>query len=176
MFIRFKERPSEEIFDFVEAKWSEFSPENAPFMITSLDKEFAKLYRTEKQSQTILVFFTVIAILVSVLGFLGLATYVAMQRTKEVGIRKVYGSSEESIIYMLTVNLLKWVVFACIIAVPVSWIYLENWLENFAFRINLRADIFLLASFLALAVGFVSVIFQAWSAAVTNPVNSLKQE
>lgn len=145
-------------------------------MITSLDKEFAKLYRTEKQSQTILVFFTVIAILVSVLGFLGLATYVAMQRTKEVGIRKVYGSSEESIIYMLTVNLLKWVVFACIIAVPVAWIYLENWLENFAFRINLRADIFLLASLLALAVGFVSVIFQAWSAAVTNPVNSLKQE
>jgi putative ABC transport system permease protein len=77
---------------------------------------------------------------------------------------------------MLTVNLLKWVVFACIIAVPVAWIYLENWLENFAFRINLRADIFLLASLLALAVGFVSVIFQAWSAAVTNPVNSLKQE
>jgi putative ABC transport system permease protein len=107
---------------------------------------------------------------------LGLATYISLQRTKEIGIRKVFGSSQAHIIGKLTFNLLKWVFLAFVIASPLAWMYLKRWLANFAYHIELDVWIFTLAAVLALGVGFLSVILQAYRASRTNPVNSLRYE
>ena len=176
MFIRIHGENHNEVLNYVESKWEEFAPPNAPFMMSSLEEDFENLYQTERKSRKIFIFFTIIALFVSLLGLLGLATYISLQRTKEIGIRKVFGSTEKSIIGMLTVNLLKWVAIAFVIACPFAWFYLDNWLENFAYHMELDAGIFLLAGLFALAVGFLSVIFQAYRAALTNPVDSLRYE
>jgi putative ABC transport system permease protein len=176
MFIRIQGNNYDEVLSYVESKWEEFAPPNAPFMMSSLEEDFENLYQTERKSRKIFIFFTIVALFVSLLGLLGLATYISLQRTKEIGIRKVFGSTEKTIISMLTLNLLKWVAIAFVIACPFAWLYLDNWLENFAYHMELNAGIFLLAGFFALAVGFVSVIFQAYRAALTNPVDSLRYE
>jgi putative ABC transport system permease protein len=176
MFIRINGENHSEVLDYVESKWEEFAPPNAPFMMSSIEEDFENLYQTERKSRKIFIFFTVVALFVSLLGLLGLATYISLQRTKEIGIRKVFGSSGKAIVGMLTVNLLKLVAIAFIIACPLAWLYLNNWLENFAYHTKLNAEIFLLAGLFALSVGFISVIFQAWRAATTNPVDSLRYE
>jgi len=117
-----------------------------------------------------------VAILISCLGLFGLATYTAEQRTKEIGIRKVLGASVTGIVSMLSKDFLKLVLIATIIAWPLAWYVMQQWLQNFAYRTSFSWWIFALAGALAVFIALLTVSFQAIKAAVANPVKALRSE
>ncbi len=176
MHIKIRSGHENEVIDFIERKWTEFAPVNAPLIITSLKTEFENLYSTEKKTKKIVILFTIIATIISVLGLIGLATFITLQRTKEIGIRKVLGSNILKIITMLVSDFIKWVVIAFIIAAPVAYLYISNWLQNFSYHININIWIFILAGCLTLITALISVFVIAYRAALKNPVESLRYE
>ena len=120
--------------------------------------------------------FSILAILIACLGLLGLAAFVTEQRTKEIGIRKVLGASLPSLLFMLSKEFLKWVLIANIIAWPIAYYAMNNWLKDFAYRININLWIFALAGFIALIIALLTVSSHAIKAATANPVKSLRYE
>ena len=133
-------------------------------------------YRTEQNTGRIVLHFSVLAILISALGLFGLATYAAEQRTKEIGVRKVLGASVTSIVNLLSRDFLKLVCFAILIASPIAWWSMNQWLQDFAYRINVEWWIFLLSGLFAVAIALLTVSVQSIKAALTNPVKSLRSE
>ena len=120
--------------------------------------------------------FTMLAIFVACLGLFGLAAYTAERRTKEIGIRKVLGASVESLATLLSKDFIKLVFIAALIAFPLAWWYMKDWLEGFAYRINISWWVFALAAFITLIIAIATVSFQAIKAARANPVKSLRTE
>jgi len=117
-----------------------------------------------------------VAIIICCLGLFGLATFAAEQRIKEIGVRKVLGASVPDIVVLLSKDFAGLVVIAIILAIPISWYFLNKWLQDFAYRINISWWIFVLAGFSALLIAVLAVSFQAIKAAVSNPVKSLRTE
>jgi putative ABC transport system permease protein len=155
--------------------WQKFFPD-APFEYDFLDDKYNSLYKTEQQSSLLITLFAGIAIFVSALGLLGLVAFAAEQKVKEIGIRKVLGASVQHIVSLLSVDFLKMVIIASIIAFPIAWWAMNKWLQNFAYRITLSWWIFLLAAGIALVIALITVSMQAIKAAVANPVKSLRSE
>lgn len=151
---------------------------NIPFDYFFLDKSFNSLYRAEQKMSKIFIYFTFLAIIIASLGLFGLAAFAAEQRTKEIGIRKALGASTPKLVAMITVDLTKWILLANIIAWPVSYYFLNEWLQNFAFRINILNYLwlFVAASIIALAIAILTVIYQAIKVSTDNPVDALKYE
>ncbi|MBU8892178.1 MAG: ABC transporter permease [Bacteroidales bacterium] len=176
MHVKIKSGYEVEVINLIEQKWKEFAPINAPLIITSLTKEFENLYSTEKKTKKIVILFTIIATVISVLGLIGLATYITLQRTKEIGIRKVLGSNTTKIIVMLVGDFIKWVLISFVIAAPIAYLYINKWLQNYAYQSNITVWVFVLAGFLTIAVAFISVFILAFRAAKRNPVDSLRYE
>lgn len=150
--------------------------QNHLFEYHFLDKQWERFYREDKIQETIFFIIALLAILIACLGLFGLATYAAEQRLKEIGIRKVLGASVENIVAMLSKEFLKLVLIAAVIALPVAWFSMHQWLQNFAFRINIGWWGFIIAIVIALLISFFTVSFQAFKAAIANPVKSLKAE
>jgi putative ABC transport system permease protein len=161
--------------DFVKAVMKKIVP-NCPFEYTFFDEVFARDYHTEQRMSTIFGSFAILAIIVACLGLLGLASYAAEQRTKEIGIRKVLGASGPKIFLLLSKEFLKWVVLANIIAWPIAYMIIRQWLQEFAYRVNIGIIIFVFATVLALAIAILTVSYQTIKAARANPVNALKYE
>jgi putative ABC transport system permease protein len=159
----------------VENKWKELIPDR-PFNYYFLDEFFDKQYRDEQRFGRLFLHFAALAIIISCLGLLGLASYSTVQRTKEIGIRKVLGASVSGIVNLLSTDFLKLVVIAFAIAVPLAWYFMHRWLEDFAYHTDINVWVFVLAGICALTIAFVTVSFQAIKAAVTNPVKSLRTE
>jgi putative ABC transport system permease protein len=155
--------------------WAKINPES-PFEYSFLDQDFQKSYEKEERTSGIIIYFMVIAVFIACLGLLGLASFTAEQRKKEVGIRKVLGASVISITALLSKDFLKLVLIAIVIASPVSYYLGRKWLQDFAYRIDISWWLFALAGLAALLIAFVTVSFQAIKAAVANPVKSLKAE
>ncbi|RYC68841.1 ABC transporter permease [Spirosoma sordidisoli] len=155
--------------------WSRFFPTD-PFEYSFLDERYDKQYRADEQFGQVFGFFTLMALLVACLGLLGLATFTAQQRTKEIGVRKVLGASVGSIISLLSVDLLRLVLVAIVIASPVAWYAMHQWLQGFAYKIDIEWWVFAVAGLLALAIAFLTVSFQSLKAALMNPVKSLRSE
>jgi ABC-type antimicrobial peptide transport system permease subunit len=141
-----------------------------------LDTRIENLYLAEQRMEKILIFSTIIAIFISCLGLLGLASFTAEQRTKEIGIRKVLGSTISGVVFLLSKEFIKWVLLANLIAWPVAYFAVHNWLQNFAFRTNIGWEIFLLSGGIALIISLLTVCYQSIKAAVANPVDSLRYE
>jgi putative ABC transport system permease protein len=160
---------------FIGKTWKTFEKERT-FEYFFVDENFDALYHSEERLSQIITFFTFIAIFVACLGLFGLASYTAEQSTKEIGIRKVLGASVGSIVFKLSQNLIKWVLFANVIAWPVTYLAMRNWLQSFAYRTPLHWGLFVMAAGLALVIALVSVSYQAVKAAQANPVESLKYE
>ncbi len=173
--IRVKTGNLSETIKFVESKWNEFS-QGAPFEYSFLNDDFNSLYNNEMQTEHLFMVFSLLAIFIACLGLLGLASYIAELRTKEIGIRKVLGASVGKIVFSMSKEFVKWVVFANIIAWPAAYYIMNNWLKEFAYRININVWIFVLSGGIALLVALITVGFQAIKAAVANPVESLKYE
>ena len=143
---------------------------------TFFDDHFARLYRSEEKTGTIFFSFSLLAILIASLGLFGLTAFITQQRTKEIGIRKVLGASISGIIFLFTKQFTLWVLAANIIAWPVAYFAMNKWLQNFAYRTNLRVGTFVLSALLTLAIALLTVSFQSIRAAVANPVDSLRYE
>jgi len=120
--------------------------------------------------------FTSIAILIACLGLFGLITFLAEQKDKEIGIRKVLGASVKNIVFLLSKDFLGLVLLANFIAIPLAWWAMQKWLQDFVFRISLTSEIFLLASLTSIVLAFVTVSYQAVKSAVANPIKSLRNE
>lgn len=159
----------------IENKYKTAAP-GKPFNYKFLDEAFEDMYRQERRVGTVALAFALLAIIIACLGLFGLATYIAEQRTKEIGIRKVLGASVTNIVKMLSKDFVKLVMLAFVIATPIAWWFMNQWLQDFAFRINLSWLIFVATGAVALVVALITLSFQAIRAAVANPVDSLKTE
>jgi putative ABC transport system permease protein len=148
----------------------------SPFSYHFLDDAFDSLYKAENRLFKILTAFTAFIIFIASLGLFGLAAFMVVHRTKEVGIRKVLGASATQLSLMLSKDFAKLVIVSIIIASPVAWWIMNKWLEGFAYRINISWWIFLVAGIIALLVAWMTVGFQAIKAAIANPVKSLRTE
>jgi putative ABC transport system permease protein len=173
--IKFTSGQQESVVKGLEAKWAEFSDGN-PLSYFFLDNDLAQLYRSEQVSGKILGVFSILAIVIACIGLFGLASYTAFLRTKEIGVRKVLGASVGSIVVLLSLNFAKLVGIAFLIAVPVSWYAMDNWLDSFAFKIDLGVWVFVFAGLITLVIALLTVSYQAIAAAIVNPVKSLKSE
>jgi len=159
----------------MKQEWAKFNVEE-PFAYSFMDELYNKTYSAEEKTGRILNIFTVLTILVACLGLFGLAIYTTEQRTKEIGIRKVLGASVIQVTNMLSKDFLKLVLIACVIAFPLSYWAMHNWLQDFAYRISIQWWMFALAALIALFIALATVSFQAVKAALANPVKSLKVE
>jgi putative ABC transport system permease protein len=159
----------------VRNKWTALAP-GAPFSFRFLDDSFNEMYQSEQQVGKIATIFSILAILISCLGMFGLATFVAEQRTKEMGIRKVLGASIQGIVRLLSADFMKLVAIAFFIAVPFAWWIMDKWLEDFVYRVNFSWWIFFAGGLAALLIALITVSFQALRAAMANPIRSLKME
>jgi putative ABC transport system permease protein len=141
-----------------------------------LDQAIDAQYRTQQNTGNIILFFSILAVLVSCLGLFGLATYAAEQRTKEIGIRKVLGASVVSIVRLLSTDFVKLVVISILIAAPVSWWSLDRWLQDFAYKINIEWWMFAVASVILIVIALLTVSYHSIKTAIMNPVKSLRAE
>jgi putative ABC transport system permease protein len=159
----------------IESKWKAMA-NGVPFSYTFMDDDFNRLYESEKQTGQLFISFAVFAILIACLGLLGLVTYAAEQRTKEIGIRKVLGASVSGIVGLLSKDFTLLIGIAAFIAFPLAWWAMYKWLLTFAYRTGIAWWIFLVAGFAALAIALLTVSIQTIRAAVANPVKSLRSE
>lgn len=146
------------------------------FDYTFLDEAYDQLYKTEVRSSRLLAIFAGLAILISCLGVLGLAAYTAERRRKEIGIRKVLGASISNIVTLLSKEFLVLVILALFIAAPIAWYLMSSWLESFAYRIDIGWDVFVVAAIVAITIAFLTVSLQSLKAALSNPVEAIRQE
>jgi putative ABC transport system permease protein len=159
----------------IESKWKSMAA-GLPFSYRFLDDSFNEMYRNEQRVGQLAISFAVLAIFIACLGLFGLATYMAEQRTKEIGIRKVLGASVGNVVNMLSKDFIVLVLIASVIAFPVAWWAMHNWLQDFAYRITIGWWIFLAAGTIAFLIAFITVSSQAIKAALANPVKSLRTE
>lgn len=159
----------------IEKKWKIIAPQR-PLDYTFLDEDYNKQYQSEAKFSQTLGLFTLFALFIASLGLLGLTLFSVQQRTKEIGTRKILGASTISIMRLLTQDFLKLVIVAIFIAIPLAWYFMQKWLQNFAFNDGIQLWIFAVAGALAIVIAFLTVSFQSVSAALANPVESLRNE
>ena len=159
----------------IQSKWKSLSS-GLPFSYRFLDDSFDEMYRAEQRAGKVALIFSVLAIFIACLGLFGLATFIAEQRTKEIGIRKVLGASVNGIVRMLSKDFMKLVGIAFLVAAPLAWWAMHTWLQDFAYRIKIEWWMFAFAGLTALVIALLTVSFQAIKAAIANPVKSLRTE
>jgi ABC-type antimicrobial peptide transport system permease subunit len=161
--------------DKIEEEWNVVYPEE-PFEVNFMDETIKQFYNKERKTSTLLAWATGLSILISCLGLLGLVVYTTERRTREIGIRKVLGSSVLQLNILLCRDFLKLVGIAFIIAVPVAWYGLNKWLETFAFKTDLSWWVFALSGFFMSVLAFLIMSIKTIAEANTNPVKSLRTE
>ncbi len=159
----------------IKSTWQRFVPD-LPYQYSFFDEKFAKLYDAEQKQETIFTTFACIAIFIACLGLFGLSAFAISQRVKEIGVRKVLGASTTTIVSLLSKDFLKLVLIAAVIAIPVAWYAMHNWLQDFAYRINIHWWVFVIAAIAAALIALITVGMQAIKAATANPVKSLRTE
>jgi ABC-type antimicrobial peptide transport system permease subunit len=175
VFIKVDGKNTREALSYIKEIHSNINPEY-PFDYKFMNEEYDKLFRSEERQGKLYYYFAVLAIFISALGLFGLASFMAEQRRKEIGVRKVLGSSIIQIVVLLSKSFALLVLIANIIAWPLAYLFMKDWLEDFAYRININAGVFILSGLIALLIALAAVSYQAFKAAKTNPVNTLKYE
>ena len=159
----------------IKDKWEQLS-KDYPFTFSFLDDQINSYYKRENRQQTIVITFSVLAVLIACLGLLGLASFAIEQRTKEIGIRKIFGASIKGIVFMLSKDFLLLVIISGIIASPLAYYLMNGWLDDFAYRINITIDLFIYAILISLFIAISTICYHAVKAAITSPVKSLRYE
>ncbi|PIB31434.1 ABC transporter permease [Maribacter sp. 4G9] len=175
LLLRTKTDDYQQLLGNLEGKWNA-TVKDTPFTYGFVDQEVGKLYEEEKRLRKIATVFAFLAILISCLGLFGLVSYVAEQKKKEIGIRKVLGASINSVVQLLTKDFLKLVGIAFLIATPVAYYFIQNWLEGYTYHIDVQWWVFVLAGGFALIITILTVGFQSLKSATANPVKSLRTE
>jgi putative ABC transport system permease protein len=173
--IKYNGLNQKKVMDHVETVCKNLSP-GYPVSISFLDESYDRIYRDEKKLGTLFNLFASLAVIISCLGLFGLASFLAERRTKEIGIRKVLGSSVTNLVYLLTVDFIKWVLVANIIACPIAWYVMHKWLQNYAYHTPLSVGLFILTGLITFLIAFITVGFQTIKAANSNPIKALKYE
>ena len=159
----------------IEQVWKKYVPE-VPFDYKFVDEEFGRKFLDEERIGKLSSYFAALAIFISCLGLFGMASFVAEQRTKEIGIRKVLGAGVLTLWRLLSTEFFVLVLLSCFIAAPIAWYYLHNWLSNYDYRIEIKWQVFVMAGIAALLITLLTVSFQAIKAALSNPIKSLRTE
>ncbi len=159
----------------IQKLWKEFVP-NTPLQYSFLDQDYQKLYDGEQRVAQIFIAFSVLAIAIACLGLFGLASFMAEQRTKEIGVRKVLGATVSGIVGLLSKDFVKLVLVAFAVATPLAYFAMQRWLQDFAYRIDIGWSVFALAGGIALGIALLTVSYQALKAALANPVEALRYE
>jgi len=175
VFVRVRSEDMSSNIKFIEKVHQRFNTDY-PFEFTFLEDTIDRLYREERRISRVVQYFTCLALFISCIGLFGLAAFMAEQRTKEIGIRKVLGSSVSGIVLILSKAFAKWVLVANVLAWPTAYFLLNRWLQNFAYRTSLPWWIFFLSGWIALMVALVTVSYQSIRASLVNPVEALKYE
>lgn len=172
---KFSAAESASVVQALEAQWKKLTPDQ-PFSYRFMDNSFTSMYEAEQQIGNIAMTFALLAIFISCLGLFGLASFTAEQRTKEIGIRKVLGANTPQIVQLLSKDFLRLVFIALLIAIPIAWYSMQQWLKDFAYRIEISGWVFVAAGLAAILIAVLSVSFQSIRAALANPVESLRAE
>lgn len=175
MIISVKEGDFDHLLNTIADGWNTLNP-NEPLEYYFLDEQFQNNYRAEQRLSSVVIDFTVLAIFISSLGLIGLAAFSAEQRIKEIGVRKVLGASIATIIMMLSKDFLKLIFIAVLLATPISWYIMNEWLQEFAYREPISWIVFAIAGIGAFIIAIIAIGYQAIKAATANPVKSLRNE
>jgi putative ABC transport system permease protein len=175
VMVRIKQGAEKQTLKAVEKAYSAFIP-GMTFDYKFLDEDYRALYVSETRVGILSRWFAGLAVLISCLGLFGLAAFTAQKRQKEIGIRKVVGASVRSVTFLLSGEFVKLVLIAIFIAFPVVWWIMNNWLNDFAYRVNISADIFWITGLATMLITLLTIGFQAIKAGMTNPVKSLRTE
>ncbi len=173
--VKLKSNNAQSVLATIESKWKELAPER-PFHYEFLDENLHQSYVEEQRSGKLFSVFSGLAILIACVGLFGLSAYTASLRTKEIGIRKVMGASVSSVLVLLSKDFTKLVLIAFLLATPLAWWMMSEWLGGFAYRIELGIDSFVLAGAIAILIALLTVSYQSIKSAIANPVKSLKSE
>jgi len=172
---RFQPEETGQVVSLLESNWRRMAPDQ-PFSYRFVDEEFDRIYEAEQRIGKISLIFAILAIIVSCLGLFGLSTFVVEQRMKEIGIRKILGSSASGIVRLLAGSFIQLVLLAFVLAIPVTIYLMKQWLQNFAYRIDIHWSVFVYAGLTAIMIAFATICFQSIRAAVANPVNALRSD
>jgi len=175
MYVRIRPENVPETIAFLKSSWDQFT-DDAPFDYSFLDQDYENLYQAERRTGETFGAFSLLGIFIACLGLFGLATFTAEQRTKEIGVRKVMGASVPSIVLLLSRDFALLVGLAFVLAVPLSYIVMSNWLAGFAYRIDMSWSIYFIAGSAALVIALLTISYQSIKAAVRNPALSLRYE
>ncbi|MEO8855325.1 MAG: FtsX-like permease family protein, partial [Ginsengibacter sp.] len=159
----------------IETDWNQYFPEYA-FTTSFMEENIANFYQQEDQLELLYKIFAGIAIFISCLGLYGLVSFMAVQRKKEIGVRKVLGASVKNIVYLFSKEFTILILVAAVIAIPVALYMMNHWLENFTFRIKMNALMFLIAILISIFIAWIAVGYKSIKAALANPVKSLRSE
>jgi putative ABC transport system permease protein len=164
-----------ETIRFMEKEWKNIYGAE-PFQYSFLDELFDQQYKSDEQGTKIIGYFTVLAIIIACMGLFALSSFMAVRRTREIGIRKAMGATSQSIFLLLSQEFMKWVLLSVVIASPIALVMMKKWLQGFAYHVKLGADIFILAALIALVIAMLTVAWQSLKTARANPVNALRYE
>jgi putative ABC transport system permease protein len=173
--IRIKSADMSGTIKYLENEWKGITG-GEYFNLRILDENLRRLYENEERIGTINTVFTFMAVIIACLGLFGLISFLTEQKTKEIGIRKVLGASVAEIIVLLSKEIVKWVVIANLIAWPAAYYAMNNWLQNFAYRVEISWLVFVISGIIAIVIALLTVSYQAVKAAVSNPIESLRYE
>ena len=173
--IKIKPGTEKATLSFVEEHWNKAFPDFV-YQYKFLDETIAGFYKQENQLSQLYTIFAIIAIFISCLGLYGLVSFMAAQRTKEVGIRKVLGATAANIVYLLSKEFSMLIIIAFVIAAPVAYYIMQKWLQDYSYRIELGVSVFLFAVVGSMVIAWITVGYRAVKAAMANPVKSLRSE
>ena len=175
IYVKLNGNNTEQVISFIENKWKEVFPDQ-PFTYAFLSDRFNRQFDADEKRGLIFTLFTILAILIACLGLFGLASYMVEQRTKEIGIRKVFGADEGVIIRLISRDFIILVTISIMIAVPVAYYFMSNWLENYVYRTKIGISVLAAAALLTIILTFITISYKAYQASIMNPASSLKTE
>jgi putative ABC transport system permease protein len=175
IYIKLSGKDKEQTISFIENKWKEVFPDQ-PFTYTFLSERFNRQFEADEKRGKIFTIFTILAILIACLGLFGLASYMVEQRTREIGIRKVFGADEGVIIRLISRDFIILIIISIIIAVPAAYYFMSNWLENYVYHTNIGVSILAGAALLTILLTFITISYKAYQASVLNPASSIRTE
>jgi putative ABC transport system permease protein len=175
VYIKLNDKNIQQSISFIETKWKEVFPDQ-PFEYTFLTERFNRQFEADEKRGFIFTIFTILAILIACLGLFGLASYMVEQRTKEIGIRKVFGASEIVILRLISKDFIILVSIAILISFPLAYYFMNNWLQNYVYRTKIGIPLFITAALLTILITFITISYKAYRAAILNPANSIRTE
>jgi putative ABC transport system permease protein len=175
VYIKLSGTETQSALAFIESKWKELFP-GQPFTYTYLSERFNRQFEADEKRGLIFTIFTILAIIIACLGLFGLASYMVEQRTKEIGIRKVFGAGEGTVLQLIAKDFLLLVSIGIVIAIPVAYYFMHHWLQNYVYRTNIGIPLLIMSALLTIVITFLTISYKAYQAAVMNPANSIRTE